>query len=218
LFRVKICGVTSVDDALAAARAGADAIGLNFYAPSPRFVDEKTAAEIVHALPPGICKLGLFVNVSAERIHQLRSRVGFDAVQLHGDEPEALVGALQGMPVVKAFRLRAGEGAKIEQYVAACAEQKAPLAAVIIDAQQEGSYGGTGKTADWLAAAELRERLAGTPLILAGGLTPANVAAAVQAVQPFGVDTASGVESLPGQKDHTLVQQFVVASREALRR
>jgi phosphoribosylanthranilate isomerase len=216
LFRVKICGVSSVEDALAAAEAGADAIGLNFYAPSKRYVEEQVAAEIVRALPAKIRKIGLFVNESPERIEGLRQRVGFDAVQLHGDEPASDIALLRGVPIVKAFRLAAGEGAKVEQYVAACAEQKAQLAAVLIDAYQTGSFGGTGQTADWLAAAELRERLAETRLILAGGLTHANVAAAVKAVQPFGVDTASGVESSPGKKDLALVRQFVSASREAL--
>jgi phosphoribosylanthranilate isomerase len=216
LFRVKICGVTSVADALVAASAGADAIGLNFYAPSKRYVTPEQAREMVRALPQHVRKIGLFVNETAERIAELREQVGFDAVQLHGDEPEALVAALSGIPVIKVFRLMTGDGDKIAAYVAACAEQRAPLAAVLIDAHQAGSFGGTGHTADWLAAAELRERLADTPLILAGGLIAENVAAAVKAVQPYGVDTASGVESSPGVKDHALVQKFVAASREAL--
>lgn len=216
LFRVKICGLKTPLDAAAAVSAGADAIGLNFYAPSSRYVDEKQAATLVAALPPGVCKVGLFVNSSLEQILTLQSRLGLDLIQLHGDETPEFVGQLGETPVLKAFRLAPGEVDKVVEFVSACQAAAAPLAGVLIDAYDASQFGGTGQKADWHGAAELRAKLGDLPLILAGGLTPNNVAEAIAAVKPYGVDTASGVEVTRGQKDGSLSAAFVRAARAAL--
>jgi phosphoribosylanthranilate isomerase len=215
LFRIKICGITNVADAQAAAAAGADAIGLNFFSSSSRCVSVERAEEIVRALPSGVCKVGLFVNDSVERVRETYERLKLDAVQLHGDESPEFVAALTGIPVVKAFRIGNQQAAGIKGYVTACQQLGHPLSGMIVDAHVPGSFGGTGQLTDWKAAADLQQRLA-VPLILAGGLTAANVGQAIAAVRPYGVDTASGVESSPGCKDPQQVKAFVTAAREAL--
>lgn len=215
LFRIKICGVTQPADAAFAAAAGADAIGLNFYALSARCLERQQATEIAAATPGHVRKVGLFVNAPLEQVRELHALLGLDVVQLHGDESPEYVAGLAGTPVVKAFRLATGGEGAVTAFVAACQQQRTPLAAVLLDAFQAGTYGGTGHTADWQAAAALRRQLE-VPVILAGGLTATNVAAAIAAVQPYGVDTASGVESAPGRKDPQQVQAFVAAAREAL--
>ena len=212
MFRIKICGLKSAADAVAAATAGADAIGLNFYARSSRFVGDAQAAEIAAALPPGVCKVGLFVNDSPERIRELYERLELDLVQLHGDETPEFIARLPGIPVMKAFRLAPEDGPRVEAFAGACQQAQAPLAAVLIDAFDAAHYGGTGRQADWQGAADLRERMPEMPLILAGGLTPTNVAAAIAAVRPHGVDTASGVEVFSA-KDPDLMTAFVRAAR-----
>ncbi|HTN77312.1 MAG TPA: phosphoribosylanthranilate isomerase [Pirellulaceae bacterium] len=212
MFKIKICGITNLTDAAAVAAAGADAVGLNFYARSPRYVEPPLAKVIAQSLPPGICKVGLFVNHSPTQIRQLFEQVGLDLIQLHGDETPADVAELRGLPVLKAFRAEADLLSQVLRYVEACQQAAAPLTGVLVDAYQPGSYGGTGAKADWPTASALREQLGDLPLILAGGLTPANVAEALLAVRPYGVDTASGVESSPGCKDAQRVQQFVAAA------
>jgi phosphoribosylanthranilate isomerase len=215
-FRIKICGVTSVADALAAVEAGADAIGLNFYAGSSRHVSLATAAEIATAARGNIHLVGLFVNADVVLVRRVASELSLDVVQLHGDESPEYVQACGELAVVKAFRVSAAEREQATSYVAQCQRLKAPLAGVVVDALAAGSYGGTGQMADWNVARELVQQLAPTPVILAGGLTPENVAAAIAAVQPAGVDTASGVESSPGHKDPELTRRFVAAARAAL--
>lgn len=214
MFRIKICGLTQLADAASVADSGADAVGLNFYARSKRCVTLPTAQAIAAALPASVLKVGLFVNETPERIRELAATVPLDVVQLHGDETPKDIQALAGLRVMKAFRLGPGEAARVQEFVAACEAQQTPLAAVLVDAFHPGSYGGTGQPADWQAALELRSSLR-VPLILAGGLTAQNVAAAIAAVRPAGVDTASGVESAPGQKDAQLVRAFVTAAQHA---
>jgi phosphoribosylanthranilate isomerase len=209
LFRVKICGVTRPDDAAGIAAAGADAIGLNFYPQSARFVDDVQAAAIVAALPGGIAKVGVFVNAPADVILGKVEQLGLDWVQLHGDEPAEFVEKLPGIKVLRAVRL--------QDRVSAVVPTKKGLlirlpAAVLIDAYAPGTYGGTGQTVDWRGIAVARRRLAGLPIVLAGGLTPENVATAIATARPDAVDTASGVESSPGVKDLAKVQAFLQAA------
>jgi phosphoribosylanthranilate isomerase len=237
MFRVKICGITSVDDARAVAAAGADAVGLNFYAKSPRYVSVEKAREIVNALPAQMVKVGLFVNAPAEEVCQTYDALGLDLIQLHGDEPPHYLADLGGRAVMRAFRFGPGglrspqlldHGQPVSRtprvpdalesmarYLGHCGRLGCMPRLVLVDAYVEGEYGGTGQAADW-------ERLKGSPfgtsappLVLAGGLTPDNVAEAVRTVGPAAVDTASGVESSPGRKDPAAVEAFVRAARRA---
>jgi phosphoribosylanthranilate isomerase len=214
LFRIKICGITSVADGLAAASAGADAIGLNFWPQSKRYVRPETAREIAAALPGGVTKVGVFVNAAAEEIASTADEVGLDWIQLHGDERAELLAKLPPrLPVLRAFRCGADGLTQLARYLTESRDEGRAPDAVLIDADAAGDFGGTGQCADWARVAQDRNLLAGMPLILAGGLTPRNVAAAIQSVRPDGVDVASGVESQPGRKDGALVEQFVVAAR-----
>jgi phosphoribosylanthranilate isomerase len=212
LFRIKICGVTNPDDALAVLTAGADALGLNFYARSPRFVSHVQAAEIVRATAGRAVKVGVFVNAEAASICQTFDELQLDLIQLHGDEPPELLRQLAARPVMRAFRLNSADLAPIDEYLARCRALGCSPRLVLIDAHREGQYGGTGQTADWQLLAEWQRRNF-PPLVLAGGLTPANAATAIATVRPAAVDTASGVEVAPGKKDHNLVAAFVQAAR-----
>ncbi len=217
MFRIKICGMTSCDDARAAANAGADAIGLNFYPRSRRFVSLDIAAQIAATLPDGVTTVGVFVNATADEINQVVERVGLGCVQLHGDEPPTLLAQLAShVPIVRAYRCGADGLAPLSQYFTACRTHGREPDAVLVDADAGADYGGTGEAADWWLVAKEKHLLGAVPLVLAGGLTPRNVAAAVAAVRPHGVDVASGVESEPGRKDVALVQQFIAAARSAL--
>ena len=203
-FHVKICGVTRMEDALAAAKAGADSIGLNFYAKSPRCIDPARAAEIVRALPEGVEAVGVFVNEPPERVNSVAEQAGLHMVQLHGDESPQDAERVH-LPVIKALRLRG------EDDIAAAERYKVDL--YLLDTPSE-IFGGTGKTHDWSLAAKACRRLRA---FLAGGLTPENVADAVRAVNPYGVDVAGGVESAPGIKDPAKIAAFIQAAREAAR-
>jgi phosphoribosylanthranilate isomerase len=216
LFRIKICGITNVADAQLAADAGADAIGLNFYAPSPRHIADSVAAEIIASLPKWVARVGVFVNFSADEVGRVADQLQLDWIQLHGDEPPDFISRLAPRRVIRALSCGAGEIAHVHQYLAQCRTIGAMPAAVLVDASVRSAYGGTGKTADWTALAPPRDELLGLPLILAGGLTPDNVAAAVGTVRPAAVDTASGVESSPGKKDPELVRRFVSLAGRAL--
>src|SRR6187397_588311 len=205
LFRIKICGVTRPEDAVGIAEAGADAIGLNFYSASPRFVDDDRAAEIIAAVPGQVAKVGVFVNADAAAIRDKVQRLGLDWVQLHGDEPPEFVAELPGLAVIRAVRLQD----RVSVVLPATKGKLIRLPkAVLIDAFSASAYGGTGTTVAWEAVPEARHRLAGVPVILAGGLTPENVAEAIQIARPDAVDTASGVESSPGVKDLAKVREF----------
>jgi len=219
MFRVKICGITSVEDAGVVAEAGADAVGLNFYARSKRYVPVAQAQAIAGSLPAGVVKVGLFVNAPASEVCETFDRVGLDLIQLHGDEPPSFLARMGGRPVVKAFRLREPDGLDaIGRYLAECRGMECMPQMTLVDAHVEGAYGGTGQVADWQALTSYQRGEPGEslpPLVLAGGLTPDNVAEAIRTVRPAAVDTASGVESAPGRKDRALVERFVQAAQRA---
>jgi phosphoribosylanthranilate isomerase len=211
VFRIKICGITSVDDGLLAAAAGADAVGLNFYHRSPRSVSLDTATEIVDALPRHVASVGVFVDARVADIRETATRLRLDFIQLHGDEPPEFLAQLRDHLVIRAVRLQSTLEA-VAGYLAKC---PVPPAAVLIDAHVRGQYGGTGRTLDWSALDQHSRCLPGIPLILAGGLTPENVGQAISVVRPAAVDTASGVERAPGRKDAELVRTFVAAANAA---
>ncbi|MEX2120410.1 MAG: phosphoribosylanthranilate isomerase [Pirellulales bacterium] len=212
MFRIKICGVTSLADALAAAAAGADAIGFNFHHGSRRFIDPLKAAAIAESLPPEIVKVGVFVNLPAHEVRQTADAVPLDLVQLHGDETPDYLANLAGFPVMRAFRCGPGCLGSIPQYIGECRTLFSMPRMILFDALVAGAYGGTGQRADWGLAAECRKSGLNAPLVLAGGLTPDNVAEAIRTVRPNAVDSASGVESAPGRKDPARMAAFVEAA------
>ena len=199
--RVKICGVTRLEDAKEAWAAGADALGLNFYPRSPRYVQSEVAAALARTRPALGAVVGVFVNESPDIIRARVRECGLTVVQLHGDEPpEACAGF--GVPVIKALRVRGPEDvAKARTYVGA-----GDVATLLLDGAAPG-YGGGGVTFDWSLVARLTD--AGLPVLVAGGLGPDNVAQAVRATRPYGVDVASGVEASPGIKDARAVRAFI---------
>lgn len=220
---IKICGVRDVVTAEAIADQAASAIGLNFFAKSPRSVLPTQAAEIVQRLAASLSPLpptqiGLFVNHHLDEIETIASQVGLSAIQLHGDEPPEFLRALHerhpDWKLLKAFRV--GDSLQpVGEFVEACQRLSVPLAGCLLDARVDGAFGGTGKVAPWELIARDYDKANWPPLILAGGLTPDNVAEAIAAVRPFGVDTASGVESSPGVKDTKLLARFVAEARRA---
>ena len=216
MFRVKICGITNAADAMEAARLGADAVGLNFYAKSPRCVDREKARELVAALPAGVAKVGVFVNAPTDEIAELVDNLGLDCLQLHGDEPPQFLAELRGRRLIRAFRCGEEGLAPAKVYLDECARAGRLPSAILVDASSEGAYGGTGRTANWKGIAETRGLIGDVPLILAGGLTPDNVAEAIRMVRPDAVDVASGVESNLRRKDAKLMQRFIEAARSAL--
>ncbi len=206
---VKICGLTTPADALAAASAGADWVGLNFHPPSPRFLTPESALAILRILPEHVVPVGLFVNRSATEVAEMAERLGLQVVQLHGDEPPETVAALSSLQVVRAFRLRdAASIAAMLAYLQETEKLGHPPEAVLIDAFVEGVPGGTGRS----IADSVLEVLPNLPrLILAGGLTAENVAERSQKVRPWMVDVAGGVELSPGRKDPERMRAFVRA-------
>ncbi len=208
--RVKICGITTLEDALAALDAGADLLGFNFYPPSPRAIAPAVCAELVHALRARgatATMVGVFVNRPPAEVAAVLDACGLDLAQLSGDEPAADA-ALLGPRAFKA--LRPQNAAQAVAQAAAYACRSAPPILLADAAAGAGRFGGTGQTADWTAAAALA---ATWPILLAGGLRPDNVAAAIAAVHPWGVDVASGVENTPGRKDWKKMRAFVAAVR-----
>lgn len=192
---VKICGITNREDGLAAVRLGADLVGL-VLAPSPRRVTPEQARKIVLALPPRIKCVGVFVDAPPAQVRELRDYCGLDLVQLHGAESEQEA-AFLGPGVIKALRVGPDNEFDARAY---------PGARLLLDTHVPGQPGGTGKTFDWgLAVAAARQR----PIILAGGLSPDNVAQAIKTVNPHAVDVSSGVESEPGRKDHDRIASFI---------
>jgi phosphoribosylanthranilate isomerase len=187
---IKICGITRADDALAAVAGGAGAVGFVFWPGSPRFIDPFRARKIAAALPPFITAVGVFVNQPLEYIKGVTSLVRLGAVQLHGDETPQFASAITG-PVVKAIALDAADEAQIAAWPTSTT--------LLLDVHDPVKRGGTGRTIDWTAAADVAAR---RRVLLAGGLTPDNVADAVARVRPFGIDVSSGVERAPGIKDH----------------
>lgn len=203
---VKVCGITNELDAAAALAAGAGALGFNFYPRSPRFITPQAARRIIAGLPSAVSSVGVFVNEAGpEMVARVAAEVGVTVVQLHGDESPAFCARLSGYEVIKALRVGAG-------FTPAQA-QSFPAHAILLDAYSPQAHGGTGLTFDWSLARRTRDLVA--RLFLAGGLTAANVGAAVAAVQPFAVDVCSGVESAPGRKDADKLRAFVAAVRAA---
>jgi phosphoribosylanthranilate isomerase len=196
--RVKICGITRVEDALAAARSGADAIGFVFYAKSPRAVSLEQAQAVVRVLPPFITTVGLFVDAAPEEIHTVLAKLPLQLLQFHGGELPEACGAY-GLPYLKALRVRE------DSDLAAMARSYEDAAGILVDTYVEGIPGGTGRVFDWT---RLPTRLA-HPMILAGGLTPDNVAGAVERVRPWAVDVSGGVEVAPGVKDAAKIEAFI---------
>lgn len=227
LFHVKICGVASPEDARLAAAAGADAVGFNFVPGSPRRLDVAAARAAVAALPVGVLAVGVFAAADADEMLAVARAVGLTAIQLHGHLDDAAGGhdppgrcrELGGLPVIRAVRMGSDGLAAARRWLAAATAAGRGPEMVIVDAGAAretavGRLGGTGHRVDWDALA--REPPLGVPAALAGGLTPANVAAAIRATAAVAVDTASGVEAAPGRKDAVLVRSFVAAAREAL--
>lgn len=199
MTHIKFCGITSIEDARAAIDAGADYLGFNFYAPSPRSILPEACAEITAVLAkesPQVQLVGVFVNMPVKQVQVILRDCHLRMAQFHGDEAPGMLAALSG----RAFKAFRGVPVNVDGY----ARGEAP--ALLIDASVQGAYGGTGMKADWSAAANLAKRF---PLFLAGGLTAENVGEAVRQVRPWGVDTASGVESSPGRKDVAKMQKFV---------
>jgi phosphoribosylanthranilate isomerase len=196
--RVKICGITRVEDALAAAHSGVDAIGLVFYQLSPRHVSIELAAQLVTALPPFVSGVGLFVNADTSFVRDVLARVPLDLLQFHGDETPEYCGQF-GKPYLKAICVK--KGVDLLQ----CAERFHSAKGLLLDAHVEGIAGGTGATFDW---ALIPHRLS-LPVILSGGLAAENVAAAIKQVRPYAVDVSSGVEANRGIKDAAKIAAFI---------
>ena len=201
--RVKICGITNHADACAAVAAGADALGFVFYEQSPRYVAPEQVARIVEALPPFVTTVGLFVNSPVARIREIMTLTRLNLVQLHGDE-SAQDCIIAPFRVMKALRVR--DAASLQ------GAEDYPVAALLLDAWSDDAYGGTGHSFDWELVRQLGSR---QPLVLAGGLNPANVATAIQTVRPYAVDVSSGVEESPGRKDVQKINEFIQQVRKA---
>ena len=202
---IKICGITRFEDAQHAAACGATALGFVFWSRSPRYVTPSSAARIVEGLPAGITTVGLFVDATVDHIRRVMGETGISAVQLHGAEPPTYAAEL-GCEILRAVTVEAAE--------AACTAWPEPTQ-LLIDAIDPERRGGTGQTVDWTKAAVIARR---RPIVLAGGLTEANVEEAVAAVGPSGVDVASGVEDAPGVKNPDKVARFLARARSALER
>jgi len=205
--RVKICGLTNLEDARVAIDAGAHALGFIFFAGSPRYITPAAAARIISQLPPFVSKVGVFVNEPFESILEIAKTTGIDSIQLHGDETPALCEALarERFKLIKAFRIK--DQSSVQPL------QNFNASAFLLDSYVPGQLGGTGAKFNWDLA--IQAAALGTPIILAGGLVPENIRDAVAKVSPFGVDVSSGVESSPGKKDHAKVRAFIDAARSA---
>jgi phosphoribosylanthranilate isomerase len=204
-MRVKICGITSVDDAIAVAHAGADALGLVFYAASPRAVSLDVARKISLAAGPFMSVTGLFVNADPEFVHSVLNQVPLQLLQFHGDETDVYCESFK-RPYMKAIRMR--PGLEVSSVIAAYPG----ASGILLDAYRPGVPGGTGDTFDW---ARVPQGLS-TPLVLAGGLTPTNVREAIAATRVYGVDVSGGVESAPGKKDHSKLTAFINNARRCM--
>lgn len=211
-IRTKICGITNVKDAITALEAGADAIGLNFYEKSKRYIEPETAVAVANAVNSETAIVGVFVNSSVESVCEIALKVGLTHIQLHGDEQPKFIDLLRSQlgstNVIRAVRIMdddvSGAQLEIDQW------QAAGVDSVLLDAGSLDHFGGTGKQLDWT---KLNELSFAVPWLLAGGLNPQNVSEAMQLCNPDGVDVASGVESSPGVKNASLVQEFISGSK-----
>jgi phosphoribosylanthranilate isomerase len=202
VFRIKICGVTSAEDAAMAASLGADAVGINFYRGSRRYVPMSEAAPIVAALRGKAVPVGVFVNELPEVIAEVCRELGIEVVQLSGREPPAVA---QRLPFRRIKAVHVRDGSEAEAY------RNYPCEAFLLDADVPGEYGGTGKTLEWRNIGKAKP---GKPWLLAGGLTAENVATAIRLARPDGVDVAGGVEFVPGKKDPEKVRSFIKNAKE----
>jgi phosphoribosylanthranilate isomerase len=202
MVKIKICGITNLEDALTAAELGADALGFNFFRESPRSITPEKAAEIIFQLPPFVTAVGVFVNETEERVREIQ-KTGISVLQFHGDETPEFCERFEGH-VIKAFQIKDKESLhSIVHY---------SVSAVLLDAHKEGLRGGTGTTFDW----DLAKQVASARrLVLAGGLTPDTVAKAIKTVRPYAVDVAGGVEKAKGIKDHVKMKKFITEARKA---
>lgn len=196
--RIKICGITSLDDALQAIEAGADALGFVFYEPSPRYVEPETVKRIIGALPPFVTTVGLFVNAEASYVSEVVSLTSLSLIQFHGNETEDFCSSF-GIPYIKAVRVQSAKDIieADKEYVSA--------QGILLDAYKKGVPGGTGESFDWALIPENINK----PMILAGGLSVSNVGQAVNTVRPYAVDVSGGVELHKGVKDHAKVTRFI---------
>jgi len=211
MTKVKICGITNLEDARHAIECGADMLGFNFYRGSKRYVEPAVAADIVRELSGSTVEhVGVFVNAEAAEIAEIVRQVGMDIVQLHGDEPEMFIDDLRNSTpaeIIKVFRVR-----DADDFQDATGSKSTY---VMLDSYSEKAFGGSGRTFNWGIAQEISILLPEV-IFLAGGLTPDNVADAIRTVRPYAVDVASGVESSPGKKDPEKVAAFIRAAKEAL--
>lgn len=205
--RVKICGITNLNDAQAAIDFGADALGFIFFPGSSRCITAEAAAAIIRTLPPFITKVGVFVDAPVDHIVRTARACSINTAQLHGNEPPGLCDevAAAGLGVIKAFRMKGSESlAELRSY---------RTSAFLLDGYVPGQQGGTGEVFNWELA--VQAKVFGFPIILAGGLTPANIGSAIQSVRPHAVDVSSGVEFSPGKKDLTKVRAFIEGAKSA---
>ena len=200
--RVKICGITSIEDATAAVEAGADALGFMFYEPSPRYLTAERAGAIIRELPTHVAKVGVFVDADAQSIRNTADTAGLDTLQFHGDESPEFCSKFE-QHTIKAFRVKDEESlGQLPDY---------ETDAWLLDSYVKGVPGGTGEKFNWNLAVEAKHL--GKPILLAGGLTPENAAEAVSQVAPFGLDISSGVEISPGKKDAEKVTQLIANAK-----
>jgi phosphoribosylanthranilate isomerase len=203
MILVKICGITNLGDAVAAVAAGADALGFNFYKPSPRYITPQSAREIIEQLPGAVVKVGVFVNEEADRVEQIVNQSGITALQLHGDESPEYCHEVADQYVIKALAVGQNfDSQLIELY---------HVNAIMLDTKHNTLRGGTGHTFDWSIAQQVSKTVPN--LFLAGGLSPENVAGAIETVRPYAVDACSSLEDVPGKKNHDRIRAFVAAVR-----
>jgi phosphoribosylanthranilate isomerase len=202
---VKICGITNLDDALAAADAGADALGFNFYPRSPRYISPANAREIINQLPQSILKVGVFVNEELQSVFRILTQARVSAVQLHGDESPDYCSEITATYVIKAFGAR--DDLDVSKY---------KVDAIMLDTKDDRLHGGTGRVFDWSIAQRAHVSVGSmAKLFLAGGLSPENVARAIATVKPYAVDACSSLEETPGKKNHERVRAFINAVRNS---
>jgi phosphoribosylanthranilate isomerase len=207
--KVKICGITNWSDARQAVRSGADFLGFNFYAGSPRYIQPARARKIVQRLPKTISAVGVFVNETEEKVLETAHAVKLDYLQLHGDEsPETVARLKRSLPVIKAVRVTATfRSAQLSRFRNATA--------LLLDGFDRHQRGGTGRTFDWRV---VQRAVARVPVFLAGGLTPENIGEAIRAAKPYAVDVCSGVEAKPGKKDPARLKALMLAVKDAQKR
>jgi len=209
MTKVKICGITNLEDARHAANSGADALGFNFYEGSPRYIQPALAASIIQQLNGETLNIGVFVNEDLDNVSTIALSIGLDAVQLHGDEDPAYVeecNLRSGLPVIKVFRV--GSSFSMGELTRYRPD------AILLDTLSENGIGGTGKVFNWATAAKITGFF--PKVYLAGGLSPENVGDAIRLVRPYAVDACSLLENAPGRKDSDKIGRFIVAAKEAL--